>query len=475
MDQHCRFCGEKRENLSSIEDLDLRIVVWLSKIIDLREENLPNNICYTCLCTIEDINHFISKILKTYESFKNEIFALETERHQNDENTSLMSSYEKEVMNEEYLLDNENNMDEVNHFLLDNNEIISCQKRPDTEKLLKPTQTYICSLELNTTAEKPTHSAIHDKKKDVNKFNYKCRFCEFECNDREKIAFHMKADHLNNNKNALFKDLLAIVVDQKTLTNNSNKNPNINFGSCTENLVNISSTIVGEINNVSNGSKTKSINFENGIDYMKLLNLADVYECKICKINFSKKISFNKHWDAIHLTREEKELRKEKRKSRDQYLCPECGKSLPTAFKLDYHIRMHKNDRRYKCNLCPKSYFSKSHLEVHSNSHSGNISNKVYICKSCEKKFRTPHELKIHTRFHGSDKPFECGICNKTFYIVSHLNEHKKAHTNEKNFICSFLNCAASYRNKRSLRRHSIKHVLDDNKTYSSILDEKKL
>ena len=55
--------------------------------------------------------------------------------------------------------------------------------------------------------------------------------------------------------------------------------------------------------------------------------------------------------------------------------------------------------------------------------------NKPFACDICEKSFRTKTHLTTHRRIHTGEKPYECAICKKSFISSSSLAYHKRVHT----------------------------------------------
>ena len=162
------------------------------------------------------------------------------------------------------------------------------------------------------------------------------------------------------------------------------------------------------------------------------------------------------------------------------FTCKTCGKCFSLYQYLRVHIKTHTVERNYKCN-CGKSFTSKSSLNRHALVH---IEDKPHGCKFCDKYFRHPEALEIHTKRHTGDRErsYECAICGNKFYKNSDLKQHSLIHKSEKCHECmicgrSFIkrglltqhekihkgivckNCGETFNNIDSLKRHIRTHT----------------
>lgn len=127
--------------------------------------------------------------------------------------------------------------------------------------------------------------------------------------------------------------------------------------------------------------------------------------------------------------------------------CDECDKKFNARARLAQHKNIHKN---FKCKTCGKIMHLKFHFDKH----------KCLICKICNKFFRKPSLLAIHSMIHNmeSRKKFECDFCGKVLYRKGRLSHHIiEFHLKiDKPFKCDI--CNKDYSIISTLRNHMSHH-----------------
>ena len=79
---------------------------------------------------------------------------------------------------------------------------------------------------------------------------------------------------------------------------------------------------------------------------------------------------------------------------------------------------------RFRCKVCPLTFFSKSDMQIHSKTHT---EAKAHKCPHCTKSFANASYLAQHLRIHLGVKPYRCSYCEKCFRQLSHLQQHTRS------------------------------------------------
>ncbi|XP_075034982.1 zinc finger protein 646 [Mixophyes fleayi] len=107
-------------------------------------------------------------------------------------------------------------------------------------------------------------------------------------------------------------------------------------------------------------------------------------------------------------------------KDERKYKCNQCERSYRHAGSLFNHQKTHRTGV-YKCPNCLKEYFNllafKNHLRIHK-----------YPCKDCGRAFRISSHLAAHRKIHEQEGPLSCLLCNKHFFCRSSFEQHQLTH-----------------------------------------------
>lgn len=168
------------------------------------------------------------------------------------------------------------------------------------------------------------------------------------------------------------------------------------------------------------------------------------FKCNFCHRHFKNVITLLKH-QQLHNEKYQNCIKQEEKSvSSEQdgvtcgiFRCSVCWKSFTTEERWMLHQCqkadcLHGTRRRMKthpCELCNKTFPSRSKLERHFLIHTGQ---KPFKCSSCGKSFRQSTHLKIHQLMHTEERPFQCCFCQKGFKIQSKLMKHKQLHARNK-------------------------------------------
>jgi len=136
-------------------------------------------------------------------------------------------------------------------------------------------------------------------------------------------------------------------------------------------------------------------------------------------------------------------------------MCHICSYAA-NNYELRQHMKLHSNDKSYKCNHCGYLSSRKDRLHDHMCIKHDQIKN--FVCDQCATVHGTARDLQDHYKIFHSPPIYKCDECEYANGHKTYLYRHKQRfHINKKCYNCS--HCGYLSTNEASLHDHiCIKH-----------------
>lgn len=157
---------------------------------------------------------------------------------------------------------------------------------------------------------------------------------------------------------------------------------------------------------LSNLNKELNVNYINIISYCTSVEVCVENSPKICQKCENLLVGFYKFkLNVIEIDRKFKE-------------------QLKIVPKLEPEIEIHEdeNDDRNDEDFAPEK-------------HTKSKNKKPCQCEVCGKVLSSKSNLQMHMKSHSGDKPFKCEYCSKTFTRAKHLAVHRRVHTGKHRYF----------------------------------------
>ena len=140
----------------------------------------------------------------------------------------------------------------------------------------------------------------------------------------------------------------------------------------------------------------------------------------------------------------------------DPCSCFVCDKKFKTPSDLKRHIAnaTHSTTKKtWQCEICLKIYRGRKNYRIHMRRHRGEF---PYTCDVCGKAYPEKKPLIFHIRTHTGEKPYQCAVCGKAFTTKGHLRQHALVHEDTKAHQCGV--CGKEFRWLQDMRKHAWVH-----------------
>ena len=143
------------------------------------------------------------------------------------------------------------------------------------------------------------------------------------------------------------------------------------------------------------------------------------------------------------------------------FKCSVCSKSFKLKHFLKLHETIHTGSEPFRCSFCGKAFIFRASFESHLRTHSRE---KPFACHVCGARFGHEGNMVRHiSSVHKNERKFKCDVCDKSFNLRSALKIHHRIHTGEKPHTCDI--CGISFSDPSTLYKHKATHAKNSSKT----------
>ncbi|XP_012668185.1 zinc finger and BTB domain-containing protein 11 [Otolemur garnettii] len=206
------------------------------------------------------------------------------------------------------------------------------------------------------------------------------------------------------------------------------------------------------------------------------------YKCPLCKKQFQYSASLRAHLirharkdaptssSSSSTSNEASGTSSEKGRTKREFICSICGRTLPKLYSLRIHMLKHTGVKPHACQVCGKTFIYKHGLKLHQSLHQSQkqgfyifTGESKYHCSVCGKSFHRGSGLSKHFKKH-QPKPevrgYHCTQCEKSFFEARDLRQHMNKHLGVKPFQCQF--CDKCYSWKKDWYSHVKSHSVTE-------------
>jgi len=119
-----------------------------------------------------------------------------------------------------------------------------------------------------------------------------------------------------------------------------------------------------------------------------------------------------------------------RRNGQARFACGHCPTTCSTKVNLRDHMNIHRQNKRFKCRFCEKTFTNHGNRIAHEKSSlPGHLAKKVARCTLCSKTFAHGVTLRTHMLKHtNAPRPssFSCAYCAKSYANAPNANRHMR-------------------------------------------------
>ena len=158
-----------------------------------------------------------------------------------------------------------------------------------------------------------------------------------------------------------------------------------------------------------------------------------------------------RNWNTLHT-----HLWRQHTVDMELYSCGQCKFKTPILSRLlNTHVKIHSEERNFKCTECGKAFKNTKQLKNHRRIHNDVVV--IQKCNLCDTLFYSQRHLRNHIRSkHEQMEAFKCEICDGQFSSVKARRTHYLNHMKATKFKCE--HCAYTSNDNNAYRRHRMTH-----------------
>lgn len=186
------------------------------------------------------------------------------------------------------------------------------------------------------------------------------------------------------------------------------------------------------------------------------------FKCEECGKEFEQTTALNSHRNSHY--KDTQHIQTDVLNSDTPMTCHICKERFRNNRELREHKeKSHEIQRKYMCDICGKKYKRKENLKDHIfMAHERDPSKDFVSCPTCGKALASRRSLRFHLRFaHTDAKPCVCEICGYSTKQLGNLAFHmRNTHSDVRPYECEWPGCGKTFKDRQLWQRHSQRHEL---------------